>query len=98
MPVHGFARVARSRHLQRLGPAAQGGMVGHGEIEAEQPQDGADQPLALAQRQAEHGTERQSRRDRQAGVARLTAPAGARLRMCTRINALLRPGLSDEPA
>src|SRR5215207_5304842 len=39
----------------------------------------ADQAFGLAQRQAEHGTERQSRRDRQAGIAGLTAPAGARL-------------------
>ncbi len=39
-------------------------------------QDGADQPLRLAQGEAEHGTERQGRGDRQAGVARLTAPGG----------------------
>ena len=42
-------------------------------------EDGADQPLGLAQRQAEHGPQRQGRRDRQSGVAGLTAPAGARL-------------------
>ena len=35
--------------------------------------------LGLPQRQAEHGAERQGRRDRQGGVARLPAPAGARL-------------------
>ena len=28
---------------------------GTGEIETEQPEDGADQPFGLAQRQAEHG-------------------------------------------
>ncbi len=56
-------------------------MVRHREIEAESLRDGADQALGPAQRQAEHGTERQGRRDRQAGVARLTAPAGTGLRL-----------------
>ncbi len=54
-------------------------MVRHREIKAEQLQDGADQAFGLAQCQAEHGTQRQSRLDRQAGVARLTAPTGAGL-------------------
>ena len=54
-------------------------MVRHREIEAEQLQDGADQPLGLAQRQAEHASQRQGRRDRQIGVAGLPAPGGARL-------------------
>ena len=67
-----------SRHLQRLGPAAQGAVVRHREIEIEQLQDGADQPLGLAQRQAEHGSQGQRRRDRQIGVGGLPAPAGAR--------------------
>ena len=57
-----------TRHRQRLGPAAEGGVVRHREIETEQLQDGADQPLGLAQRQAEHGSQRQRRRDRQIGV------------------------------
>jgi hypothetical protein len=52
-------------------------MAEHRQIETEQPEDGADQALGLAQRQAEHGTERQSRGNRQVGVARLTTPAGA---------------------
>ena len=30
-------------------------MVRHGKLEAEQVEDGADQPFGLAQRQAEHG-------------------------------------------
>jgi hypothetical protein len=54
-------------------------MVGHGEVETEQVEDGGDQPFGLAQGQAEHGAERQGRRDRQRRVARLSAPAGARL-------------------
>ena len=54
-------------------------VVRHREIETEQLQDGADQPLGLAQRQAEHGPQRQRRRDRQIGVGGLPAPAGARL-------------------
>ena len=33
-------------------------VVRHGEIEAEQGEDGADQPFGLSRRQAEHGTER----------------------------------------
>src|SRR3954469_8041618 len=57
-----------SGHLQGLGPAAQGGMVGNGEIETKQADNGADQAFGLAQRQAEHGLERQSRRDRQIRV------------------------------
>ena len=72
--VHRPAARLRPRHLQRLGPAAQGGVVRHGEIETEQLEDGADQPLGLAQRQAEHRAQRQRRRDRQVGVARLAAP------------------------
>jgi hypothetical protein len=43
-------------------------VVRQGQAKTEQPQDGADQTLGLAQRQAEHGTESQSRRGRQAGV------------------------------
>src|SRR3954471_5411135 len=65
------------RHLQRLGPAAEGAVVRHREIEAKQLQDGADQPLGLAQRQAEHRPQCQRRGDRQIGVAGLTAPTGA---------------------
>jgi hypothetical protein len=41
--VHRPAPGARPRHLQRLGPAADSGVVRHGEIEAEQGEDGADQ-------------------------------------------------------
>ena len=40
----------RPRHLQRLGPAAQGGMVGNGESETQQANDRADQAFGLAQR------------------------------------------------
>src|SRR3954453_6798311 len=65
----------RPRHLQRLGPAAQGGVVRHGEIEPEQADDGADQPFGLPVRQPEHGLERQRRQDRQVGIRGLPAPA-----------------------
>src|SRR3954451_18476427 len=58
----------RPRHLQGLGPAAQGGMVGNREIEIQQANDRADQAFGLAQSQAEHGFERQRRRDRQIRV------------------------------
>src|SRR4051794_8672739 len=53
-------------------------MVWHREIEVEQLQDGADQPLGLAQRQAEHRPQGQRRRDRQIRVGGLPAPGGAR--------------------
>ncbi len=36
------------RHLQRPGPAAQGGVVGHRQSQPEQVNDGANQPLRLA--------------------------------------------------
>ena len=77
--VHGLAPAPWPRHLQRLGPAAEGGVVGHGEVEPEQPQDGGDQPLGLAQRQAEHRAQGQGRGHRRIGVARLPATTGARL-------------------
>ena len=47
---------------QRLGPAAERGVVRHGKIEPEQVEDRADQPFGLAQGQAEHGPQRQRRR------------------------------------
>ena len=46
--VHGLAARFWPQHLQRLGPTAQGGVVRHSEIEAEQLQNGADQALGLA--------------------------------------------------
>ena len=52
-------------------------MVRNGQIKPEQPEDGADQPFGLAQRQAEHGPQRQGRQDRQGRVVRLAARRGA---------------------
>src|SRR3954451_15663041 len=49
-------------------------MVRDGEIETEQANDGADQPFGLPQSQAEHGAQRQRRRDRQGRIVGLTAP------------------------
>ena len=59
-PMHGFAVPAWSRawHLQRLGPAAQRGVVRDGQSEPLQVDDRTDQPLGLPQRQMEHGPER----------------------------------------
>src|SRR5438270_8798844 len=51
-------------------------MVRDSEIETEQADDGADQPFGLPQSQAEHGAQRQRRRDRQGRIAGLTAPRG----------------------
>ncbi len=70
---------ARPRHRQRPGPAAERAVVGHGEVEAEQGDDGGDEAFRLAQRQAEHRPQGQRRGDRQAGVAWLSAAAGAGL-------------------
>jgi hypothetical protein len=61
------------RHLQRLRPAAQRGVVRHREVKPKQFDDGADQPLGLPQRQAKHQAHRQCRADRQGGVMRLAA-------------------------
>jgi hypothetical protein len=52
-------------HLKRLRPAAQRRVVRHREVKPEQCDDGADQPLGLAQRQSEHHAHRQGRGDRQ---------------------------------
>src|SRR4051812_33088057 len=79
----------RPRHLQRLGPAAQGGVVRHGEVEPEQADDGADQPFGLPVRQPEHGLERQRRQDRQVGILGLPAPARAPLGL-PRLDRLVR--------
>ena len=59
--VHGLAVTAplRARHLQCLGPAAQGRVVRHIKLQPEQADDGADQAFGLPQRQAKHGPERE---------------------------------------
>jgi hypothetical protein len=62
------------RHLQRLGPSAQGAVVGHGQIEAEQAEYGADEALGLAQCQAEYCPQGQGRRYRQGGSSAAAHP------------------------
>jgi hypothetical protein len=54
-------------------------MIGHGEIEPERADDRPDETLGLAHSKAEHGAQRQCRRDRQRGIARLTAGSAAPL-------------------
>src|SRR4051794_19813029 len=83
----GFGR--GTSNLQRLGPAAQGGVVRHGEVEPEQADDGADQPFGLPVRQPEHGLERQRRQDCQVGILGLPAPARAPLGL-PRLDRLVR--------
>ena len=63
--VQGFAVPARlrTRHLQRLGPAAQGRVVRHTQLQPKQADDGTDQALGLAQRQAEHRAQSERRQD-----------------------------------
>ena len=63
--------------LQHPGPPAEGREIRHRQVEAEQLEDRADQPLRLAQRQTEHCPQCQSSRDRQIGVVRLTTRRGA---------------------
>ena len=66
-------------------------MVRHREIEPEQAEDGADQPLGLAQGEAEDGPQGQRRRDRQGGVGGLPARRGARFRLPRRDRRLGEP-------
>jgi hypothetical protein len=51
-------------------------VVRDSEIKTEQADDGADQPFGLPQSKAEHGAQRQRRRDRQGRIVGLTAPRG----------------------
>ena len=72
-------RVPR-RQGQRPGASAVCGVFGHRQIQAEQLQDRADQALGLPQRQPEHRTHRQRRRDRQVGIGGLPTWCGPRRR------------------
>src|SRR3954469_16217036 len=49
-------------------------MIGDGEVQSEQADDGADQPFGLPERQAEDGSQGQRRQDRQGRVVGLPAP------------------------
>jgi hypothetical protein len=79
--MYGFGVRHGSDQLQGLGAPAECRVIGDGEIEPEQADDRPDQTLGLTQGEAEYGAQRQCRRDRQGGVARLTArcatPLGA---------------------
>src|SRR4051812_25041522 len=72
------SRAGLCRQLQALGAPAEGREVRYRQVEAEQLEDRADQPLGLAQRQMEHRTQRQGCRYRQVGVMWLTARRRAR--------------------
>ena len=63
VPIVGSAARPWAEHLQGGGPAAQGGVVRHREIKAQQAHEGADQALGLPERQAEHGPECQGGQD-----------------------------------
>ncbi len=79
--LYGTGTWSGANYVQALGPAAQGGVVWHGQVETEQSDDGADQPFALTQRQAEHRPQRQRHRNGQGRVSRLAASRGAGLRL-----------------
>src|SRR3954449_2216567 len=49
-------------------------MIGDGEVQPEQADDGAEQPCSLPERQAEDGSQGQRRQDRQGRVVGLPAP------------------------
>ena len=66
-------------------------MVRNGQLQPEQPEDRADQTFGLAQRQAEHGPQRQRRQDRQGRVPGLPAPGRARRRAPGRDRLLREP-------
>ena len=54
-------------------------MIRHRQIQTQELEDRADQPLGLTQRQPEHRSQRQGRPDRQSRIVRLTASCRARL-------------------
>ena len=54
----------RAQHLQRLGSAAERGMVRHSQGQPEQAKDEADQALGLAQRQAQRQAEHRAQGER----------------------------------
>ena len=70
-------RAGLRRQFQALSPPAEGGVVGHRQVEAEQLEDRADQALGLTQRQVEHCAQRQGCGNRKVGVVGLTARRGA---------------------
>src|SRR5215218_6262097 len=51
-------------------------MIGDGEVQPEQADNGADQPFGLPERQAEDGAQGQGCQDRQGRVVGLPAPGG----------------------
>ena len=63
-------------HNQGSRPAAQGRMIGHRQVEAEQLQERADQPLCLPQTQVEDHPQCQRCLDRHGRIARLTTGRG----------------------
>jgi len=79
------------RHFQRLAPTAQCRVIRHRESEAEQSDDGADEPFGLPQCQTEDRAHRQRRGDRQGRIMGL--PAGRR----SRFGPPRRDGLVGEP-
>ena len=63
--------------LQSLGAPAQGRVIRHGEIQAQELEDRANQPFGLPQCQPEHRPERQGGSDCQGRIVGLTASCRA---------------------
>ena len=80
------------RHLQRRGPAAQGGVVLHAQRQPEQVHDGAEQAFDLPVGEAEDGPERERRQDGQRRVPGLTTGRGsaAQLSIASSVNQTVR--------
>jgi hypothetical protein len=79
------------RHIQPVCPTGQCGVVGDSKVEAEQADDGADQPLGLPQRQMEHRPQRQPGQNRQRRIMRLPARRGPAFCIPTRNRLLAEP-------
>jgi hypothetical protein len=68
---------AQWQDTQCFAPTTQCRVIRHAEIEAEQSDDRADEPLGLPQCQMEDRAHRQRRRDRQGRIMRLAARRGS---------------------
>jgi hypothetical protein len=74
-------------------------VVWDGQVETEQDDDGADQPLGLTQGQTEHGPKRQGRGAGQHRILRLPAPGGPGLDLPGRDRHIREPdGQTASPA
>ena len=84
--VHGLAAcpgagVPRPQHFQRRRPTTERRVIRHAQAEAEQAEDGADQPLGLPVSEVEHVTLRERRQDGKRRVLGMPAARSTQLRL-----------------